>query len=629
VHWCADGGADDSSGRVAEAVASENSLYSITALLEVVLVGRTLHVLAQYAAQYSKRIDLRGRVAHLEPGSTLLDAVSTRRIRRGASFDEQVSDFTMACSSNARSRYYPARLAAPDRTSCGTSSRPLPAEEHTLWQALFCGPSQELDLGRDALHEQRPPWRLDEPSKLATLRRCVTCFSSGCTRQAFRRDASVTGREGPLPAVNDGRSLAKTASFYFLGRELGRSVRRSLEAAIRAGAVLAHTGGPLSMFRDALAAAIRDIESHPRGRLFQRFLSIGPFERPGRVPARLRRQRLTDDEVAAVITFIHSHMVNCFKGALAEMLALGPLVRLVSQLRSAGQLPTDARLYVGDAVRVRRKGAVGCLKGADATVLAGIDATRPTSRAAVVGVAEVKSYCCPRQKLGEQLDSHLARVRNGLWVAGVDVPSGRVQVGSSHRPPIRIAVVPSRWLLPRRFRFVSAGRRRLLRVDPPKPPARRDEVVLTEDGMWQVVLGWSSEALAAAAYDMTFLYMGEVGKVVFSGSKPRGLEGMTPERAGRSVATQMLHYAILRSRSRRECGRAVDLYNVYGFGYALGMNFRNAHGQRQVLFFRDLDEILATGRTSEGCVIHGYSPDIVGGRVRGRGGARRPGALPF
>jgi hypothetical protein len=36
---------------------------------------------------------------------------------------------------------------------------------------------------------------------------------------------------------------------------------------------------------------------------------------------------LTDNETASVITFIYSHMVNCFKGALTEMLAVAPCSR--------------------------------------------------------------------------------------------------------------------------------------------------------------------------------------------------------------------------------------------------------------------------------------------------------------
>ena len=38
--------------------------------------------------------------------------------------------------------------------------------------------------------------------------------------------------------------------------------------------------------------------------------------------------------------------------------------------------------------------------------------------------------------------------------------------------------------------------------------------------------------------------------------------------------------------------RAIALYNSYGFGYMLGMNFRNRAGKREMLWPQDLDEIL-------------------------------------
>jgi len=53
-----------------------------------------------------------------------------------------------------------------------------------------------------------------------------------------------------------------------------------------------------------------------------------------------------------------------------------------------------------------------------------------------------------------------------------------------------------------------------------------------------------------------------------------------------------------------DLARAIALYNSYGFGYALGMNFRNADGRREMLWPPDLDEIDAAGKTREGGYIH-------------------------
>lgn len=50
----------------------------------------------------------------------------------------------------------------------------------------------------------------------------------------------------------------------------------------------------------------------------------------------------------------------------------------------------------------------------------------------------------------------------------------------------------------------------------------------------------------------------------------------------------------------RRLSRAIALYNTYGFGYALGMNFRNPKGRREMLWNQDLDEIALNGRTANG-----------------------------
>jgi hypothetical protein len=78
---------------------------------------------------------------------------------------------------------------------------------------------------------------------------------------------------------------------------------------------------------------------------------------------------------------------------------------------------------------------------------------------------------------------------------------------------------------------------------------------------------------------------------------------MTAVEAGINAAKMMLYYAIPRARTEQEYQRAVALYNMYGFGYALGMTFRNERGVREMLWPEDLDEIAATGQTKDKCRI--------------------------
>jgi hypothetical protein len=132
-----------------------------------------------------------------------------------------------------------------------------------------------------------------------------------------------------------------------------------------------------------------------------------------------------------------------------------------------------------------------------------------------------------------------------------------------------------------------------------------DRIERIRDGEWRITLRWSKEAIEAAAYEMTFWYMEKAGEVIYSQGVPEEWSEMTPAEAGRNAAKMMLYYAILRARTPREEQRAIALYNNYGFGYALGMNFRNREGRREMLWPQDLDEIAAKGRTGNGCRVVG------------------------
>ncbi len=384
---------------------------------------------------------------------------------------------------------------------------------------------------------------------------------------------------------------------------MGGDVRLALQEALKRGGVFATRGGALDLFREAVATAIGAIERHERGALFQEFLLKGPYEDLGPIPEELVGQRLSDDQVASVICFIFSSMVNCFKGAVTELLAAGASTRLVGKLQREGELPANARLYVGDAVWVPVAGRRGVLKGADQYIL--IDG--PGSKGiTIAGVGEVKSYFKTDEKLRKQLDQHLKRSRQGLQVAREDYSEDQIQVGYGPRGRVlRIMVLPSDWPLPRTLRFEKTKRGRALQVEPGVPRENEDTIEKgTQDGEWRITLRWSKEAIAEAAYEMTFWYMAKVGEAIYSERRPKGVEKMSPGEAGCNAAKMMLYYAIRRYRTPGERQRAIALYNSYGFGYALGMNFKDPKGRREMLWPQDLDEILSAGKTQHGCRIH-------------------------
>ena len=254
--------------------------------------------------------------------------------------------------------------------------------------------------------------------------------------------------------ASDSKSLVDTIGFELLGSDLSRDIESALKVALKGGAVFANEPDPLTIFRQSLAASIREIETHPRGKLFQEFLVKGPYEDNGEIPAELVAQRLSDADTAAAITFIHSHMVNCFQGAITELLATGPCLELMRHLKKNSELPRNTRLYSGDSVRVYSEKGKRLLKGADLHLI--IEQHRGNSPpcVSVVGVAEVKSYICPESRMREQLSRHVRRAKRGLRAGSVDYPAERINVGyGKNRRVVRIHVLPSGWRLPRSFRF--------------------------------------------------------------------------------------------------------------------------------------------------------------------------------
>ncbi|MBI3825620.1 MAG: hypothetical protein HY294_06475 [Candidatus Rokubacteria bacterium] len=398
------------------------------------------------------------------------------------------------------------------------------------------------------------------------------------------------------------RRLVESFDFSLLDPGLAEDVLAALTHGLAEGAVFPVEGSPLVLFREGLAAAIRDIEGHPRGRLLQRFLTIGPYWAGGEIPADQRNSCLSDEETAAATAFVYHHMVNAFQGRLAEILALPPCFTILKDLQAQGILPSSARLYAGDAVMVSQPDRSGSVKGADHHLLIEAPDSSNTTGVSVAGVVEVKSYRCPPVQLAAQLARHVAGAGYGLHIRERAYRPESVRIGAgSARTVIRIGVVPGQWHLPRSFSIVETEHAHAVRPDPAVPATKTDDIVHVGDTEWRVRLRWSKEALAGAAYEVTFWYMAKVGEVVYGGGAPKHLARMTLGEAGRNAAKMMLYYAILRARSWHDEQRAIALYNAYGFGYALGTSFKNPRGSREMLWFEDLEEILAHGKTKHGC----------------------------
>lgn len=393
--------------------------------------------------------------------------------------------------------------------------------------------------------------------------------------------------------------LTDTVGFNLLGDALAQDIEKSIQAALDAGAVFAGASDPLSIFRESLAESIRTIESDNRIGLFQRFLKDGPYTDSGAIPVDVASAYLSDNETAAAIRFIYFRVINYFQGCLAELLAVAPCVLLLERLQNQGTLPPDAKLYVGDAIAAGNLRKPGLAKGADIHILVTDRTQKGIASAMVAGVVEIKSYLPKPKDVLSQSTKHLQRAGIRLRIGIEVLDAEQIRVGCEGKgSPIIVTVVPSSWALPRIFHFEGES----LIVDPTDPPSAEARIVPQGDNEWQIILRWSHEALAEAAYEMTFWYMGKIGEIIYA-EIPHEWAGMTPWEAGRNAIKMMLYYAILRCRTKYENERAVALYNTYGFGYALGMNFKKENGSREMLWPEDLNEILVSGKNKYGCTI--------------------------
>jgi hypothetical protein len=163
------------------------------------------------------------------------------------------------------------------------------------------------------------------------------------------------------------------------------------------------------VFKRSLDAAIRDIEEHPKGVLFQRLIEYGPHNPD--VPESLisdHKTTLSDPECGTCVEFIYSHMVNRFKGELAELLAIGPCVTLIQQLRRERHLSSGGQLFWGEMIQERRKVKTneGYLqwgsftKGADGLLVEEVSNRQSKSFGTlkILGVVEVKSMSYSMKK---------------------------------------------------------------------------------------------------------------------------------------------------------------------------------------------------------------------------------------
>lgn len=193
------------------------------------------------------------------------------------------------------------------------------------------------------------------------------------------------------------------------------------------------------------------------------------------------------------------------------------------------------------------------------------------------GIVEVKSMIQSKKKVLKQIHSHIVRLNGGVKLGKRGWSSDNITLLKNAQKKdsdlIRIIVMPSTWKLNREWCSVGNNDGRSIMFPEPSEPPLNTQVEKLEHNLWKITLAWSQEVLNQAAYEMTFWYMSQVGKHVYTEENmPKGWEYITSEEAGYNSIKMMLYYIPLRHISNRQERLAIRLYNVYCFGYPLGVD---------------------------------------------------------
>lgn len=334
------------------------------------------------------------------------------------------------------------------------------------------------------------------------------------------------------------------------------------------------------VFKQSLDAAIRDIEEHPRGKLFRRLIEYGPHHPDDSESLTSNgKSTLFDPECGMCVQFIFSHMINRFKGELAELLSIEPCLELVNKHLKERILPGTVNLYFGNIIKQRRRTRIAdgrsnvqwgsFAKGADGLIVEKRKSqnTKSKHRLNIHSVIEVKSMSLSTKKILAQIKNHILRLKGGLKLGEMTWASNQINFSRI----LHIIVVPSMWKLSREWQSVKKEQGRTIVLPEPSKPPIGTHIEKLQPNLWKITLAWSQEALNQAAYEMTFWYMSQVGKHIYAKKRlPKGWEDMTPEEAGYNSIKMMLYYFPLRYLSKRQERLAIKLYNVYSFGYPLG-----------------------------------------------------------
>lgn len=380
-------------------------------------------------------------------------------------------------------------------------------------------------------------------------------------KKVFPHISLVIGIKNPQMKKRSHEEVIQDIATIIHNHPLASAIHESVELALRCPNVHTYKGISVwDIFKQSLDTAIRDIENHPRGKLFRRLIEYGPHhpDDPESLVSDGERT-LSDPECGECVQFIFSHMINRFKGELAELLSIKPCLDLVKQLQNEGQLPSNAHLYMGDVIQERRRARKtrgnsnvkqgNFAKGADGLIVEPTTSQYDDSKDSLTirGVIEVKSMSVSAKKIIGQINSHISRLEGGLKLAGTIWPPDRLGISDV----FRIIVTPSTWKLNREWHSIKTDQgRKIVLSEPPESPLKT-RVEKIQNKTWKIMLAGSEELLNQSAYEMTFWYMSQVGKHIYAQkSLPKEWKDMTAEEAGYNSIKKLPYILVLNGEMR-------------------------------------------------------------------------------
>lgn len=382
--------------------------------------------------------------------------------------------------------------------------------------------------------------------------------------------------------------------------ELERDIIASLEQSAKS---YARASGSVpaaeAIFSAEMADVTQGIERKERFDLLKRFIAHGCLLPSWEKGFQNSKNALDDVELADCIDFVTGHMVSKFQGKLTELLAAAPITDKVNDLMNSGLLPPGGSLAFGSALRCMAfSRAPAVLPNSDLRGVEGPDAVYWRVPAEefieVCLIAEIKSYQVTPKLLRRQSDGHLRAIDRGLRIQGTWYAPQNIRC----RPGgiQRIYVCPSDWSLTRHFTVTTdPNGTEQISMDEQTLPDASQTIRPLEEGEWMIRLAWSHDAVRAAAFGLMLRYMRGVGEALAADPKGKIRQDMSPAEAGENDFLSQLHVAIVRQMEgepdARRRMKTIDLYNVLGFGWALGHGFRDKDGNHSMLFYEDLREI--------------------------------------